>query len=676
MVSHGNDYEARLVAAQHSKNINNKVTRGHSCTQCSRRKVKCDGKRPCSSCLKGSRAAHCHSARPATLTRVREARITEQALLDRLRHYESLLTANDIPFPEHVADYSDLAMTEPGTPASKTDDGHIIIQRGHPRFVDNTIWNPLSDELDDEYTSYGDDDEIIDGQVWGPATPENLIFNQWSPAVGELNHPGPTIPQILKLWQVFIDNFNPLIKLLHAPTVQATIHEAVAGDGSLNKSSKALWSSIYLCAVTTLTDEECITQMDEPKGTLLTRFAAMTQHALQQAEFLKATNPVTLQALTLFLLASRRRMDGQSLWLLTGLASRLAKAMGLHREQSLKQLQPFEAEIRRRLWWQIVIMDSRSGQLLGASSDASFHETADTKLPANISDSDLSPFMREALTSHEGPTEMLFCTIRCEIGQCMLRLRTCTVPPIPEKQQQVIDLCEKKLDSLLKHCDQSIPLYLMSVFLGRSAICQMRFSALQANENANSPATKDRIFHLALQILEYDSLTISHPSLQGFLWHVRYSFPFQCLIFVLTDLLNRTQPGDQLQLQRAWNVISRAYEDHPELIKDVKNPLYVALGNLAVKAWHRCCEGEAQTAPLASPGLLKSSAISTLQLQRSTRAPNNAAQSDALTQPTAVEDGGGSWSEGHDDGPLRTMDFSQFLAGDLAVPWAPIEDGW
>lgn len=81
------------------------------------------------------------------------------------------------------------------------------------------------------------------------------------------------------------------------------ISEAVASASSHTgrKSIRALMSAIFLCAVTTLQDEDCIAQFNEPKKILLHRFSCMTQQALVGCELLKSTDPVILQALTLFL---------------------------------------------------------------------------------------------------------------------------------------------------------------------------------------------------------------------------------------------------------------------------------------------------------------------------------------------------------------------------------------
>src|SRR3569833_1100020 len=71
------------------------LTRGQSCITCYQRKVKSDGKRPCTTCVKSSRAADCRSTRTASGLRVLVSH--DQAILQRLRRCEQLLISLGIP---------------------------------------------------------------------------------------------------------------------------------------------------------------------------------------------------------------------------------------------------------------------------------------------------------------------------------------------------------------------------------------------------------------------------------------------------------------------------------------------------------------------------------------------------------------------------------------------------
>lgn len=112
-------------------------------------------------------------------------------------------------------------------------------------------------------------------------------------------HPDPV--NIFKLWQTFLDNVHPLTKLLHAPTLQKEILEAISNPGKISKTMEALMFAIYLAAVISLDDEECQSKMGGTRSTLVAKYSGLAQQALVRAGFLKTFNMVVLQAFTLFL---------------------------------------------------------------------------------------------------------------------------------------------------------------------------------------------------------------------------------------------------------------------------------------------------------------------------------------------------------------------------------------
>ena len=303
--------------------------------------------------------------------------------------------------------------------------------------------------------------------------------------------------------------------------------------------------------------------------------------------------------------------------------------MGLHREISLKGLSPFETEIRRRLWWQILIMDSRSAQLSGAATDASFPPFWDTKRPLNINDSDLSPSMKELPVQYDGVTEMLFCSIRFEIGESMRKLKDYEkngqimneLGSIAQ-QDRIVDELEHRLEQrFLKNCDSLIPFHQLAIYLGRSSVCQMRLSVHHPrhypDDGASLPqAEKEMLFSLAQQVLAYDNLASSTTALSGYLWHVTVNFPFQSFIVLLKELLTRVE-GEEVG--RVWMQIQQVYKHHPELVTKTRNPLYYAMGNLALKAWDKRAYMVQHNQPAYQPAPAEPTCISQLRAQRTSK---------------------------------------------------------
>ncbi|EFE33235.1 C6 transcription factor, putative [Trichophyton benhamiae CBS 112371] len=408
----------------------------------------------------------------------------------------------------------------------------------------------------------------------------------------------PPAPQLFQLWQIYLNNVNPIVKLFHSQTMQRMVLDAAADLASVSRSTEALLFAIYTAAVTSTDEETCMRLLGESRTALLSRFTRATKQALANAEFLRSTNIFTLQALTLYLLATRHTYEPHTLWLFIGIASRTARAMGLHREASLRGFSVFEQENRRRLWWQILILDSRSAQLSGVAVNPDSYLFWDTRCPLNLNDSDLVPSMRELPAEYDGPTEMLFCRIRFEVGEYMRKLKALEHRHAEDnsavrlaEESQLIDELETRLEErYLKKCDPSIPFHLLALYLGRSSVCQMRLSLhtrqwYSSRGSTLSAAEKDQVFSLGLEIIGYDNLAYSNKALQPYRWHVAMAFPFEALILVLTELLARFE-GDLVRL--AWERVNQLYADHPEIITAARtNTLVSALVSLTTRAWDK-----------------------------------------------------------------------------------------
>ena len=92
-----------------------------ACVLCQQRKVKCDRVFPCVNCLRAG--AECVPAH-ALARRQRRRRFPERDLLERLRHYEILLSQNNIPFePLHPS------MSSSAPDNALADDGHSMSDR-------------------------------------------------------------------------------------------------------------------------------------------------------------------------------------------------------------------------------------------------------------------------------------------------------------------------------------------------------------------------------------------------------------------------------------------------------------------------------------------------------------------------------------------------------------------
>jgi hypothetical protein len=92
-----------------------------------------------------------------------------------------------------------------------------------------------------------------------------------------------------------------------------------------------------------------------------------------------------MQALVLFFLPFRYFYNPHTYWILTGVAVRIAQRMGLHRDGEKLGLPPFDVQMRRRLFYQLLPLDGIASQMSGTGI-AIMLDNCDTQQPLNIND--------------------------------------------------------------------------------------------------------------------------------------------------------------------------------------------------------------------------------------------------------------------------------------------------
>lgn len=187
-------------------------------------------------------------------------------------------------------------------------------------FFNSPLWQGLTNELDSA-SSVADESENESVHNMDAGT---LLFRPSCPKGVRSLH--PNTPQNFQLWQIFLNNVNPIVKLLHAPSTQQLILEAASDLDNISRPTEALLFCIYLCAVASMDDETTRHVLGASRSDLMARFSRAAEQALINAEFLRSTNVLILQALTLYLvsylynielclLSSRSRLINSSSWL-------------------------------------------------------------------------------------------------------------------------------------------------------------------------------------------------------------------------------------------------------------------------------------------------------------------------------------------------------------------------
>ena len=111
-------------------------------------------------------------------------------------------------------------------------------------------------------------------------------------------HPAPV--NVFRLWHIFMERVNPMVKVIHAPSMQPYLQEAANSGRNIPNNVVALIFSIYTVSVVALEDEECQTILGWTKKYAFHKFSTGVRAALHKLGFLVNYDLVTLQALVLY----------------------------------------------------------------------------------------------------------------------------------------------------------------------------------------------------------------------------------------------------------------------------------------------------------------------------------------------------------------------------------------
>ncbi|KKK11847.1 hypothetical protein AOCH_001019 [Aspergillus ochraceoroseus] len=564
-----------------------------ACILCQQRKVKCNRKFPCTNCVKSK--AQCVPA--DQVPRRRKRRFPEKELLDRLRQYETLLRQNDIQFePLHKDPTGDneppnarvgaaIADAQPDN-EGETDwsSPFAATVQEDRRYEAKNFWNIIKQTSPESDNSDFSSDEIDEktvksawDQVYGNNDP---LFGSRKTAVDlSALHPQPA--QIFRLWQIYLDN----------------IIEAISNQGEIKSTLETLMFSIYCVSILSISPEDCDMLLGTPKQELLSKYQFACQQALINCGFLRSDNRDCLVAFFLYLVSIRPATDPRSLASMLGIAMRMAHRMGLHSEASCARYPPLEAEMRRRLWWSLVIFDNRIGEMVDYRN-TSLTPLWDCRIPLNVNDFDLRPEMKESPVAQAQSTEALFVVLRSAMGDFVrqspshLDFSCPAMKPLARGSQQNpasdtgdLGSLEATLeDTYLQFCNPEIPLHLISIWMTRGYLAKCRLVEYYSR-HSSGPQTeehRDMAISHAIRTLECDINIMSSPLTKGYQWLLHFHFPFPAFIHILHDL--RRRPLSKYA-EYAWDIMSEVFAIRAMVLRLSPNLFFKTFKRLVLLGW-------------------------------------------------------------------------------------------
>ncbi|KAL7813312.1 fungal-specific transcription factor domain-containing protein [Trichoderma gracile] len=585
-----------------------------SCLSCRQRKVKCDRHAPCINCVRTGR--ECSFIAPVRGKRKR-TKPPKETLHARVKRYEEMLKA----YGAKIEPCEDGEGSEPemesgsgsGTPEMgdvvpmKLQTGRaaeekpkFIMKEGASRYFDSAIWSNLSDNFQHpESTNFNDVGEAIPLEPDSNLDESGLFFEPETDRFESLVKLHLPTPLLSKLRDIYKDRVDPMMKILHLPTFWGTMTNALQRPLEMPKSLQALIFAFYLVAISSLTEEEAQNLFEMPLSVIVKRYRVATRQALVHARFLSTSNVMTLQAFSIFTICVRKVYRCDTLYILSGVAIRLARKMGLHRDGTFLGLSPFETEMRRRIWWHLAHVDCRTADVMGTKPSPEI-SNGDVKLPINVDDDELHPEMTSFPTERNGITAVTLCLLKCEIMETLckfakvyptdLRWEMLYNPEISlAGKDRIIEGVEDHLErKYLRYCDPSSPLDTFISIMARSAVCKMRLFAHNIRQFAHlsakaSQKDHDVSFFNAMKLLEYANLIQGgHMGLDKFTWQIGTSYLWNTMLYLLIEVRARKA---RPEVDKAWKLIGVVFERCPQVLEEFNGSVYVALGKWTLEVW-------------------------------------------------------------------------------------------
>lgn len=521
---------------------------------------------------------------------------------ERILRDNNLLHTTSVSTPYSQKTEASAASTRNPTPnpdSQPTSSGKFLSADGKSRYHDSVLLDAEEGDLCEVSDSDQDDSPRKDTRA-DESTPTDLLGVLAAQTISGSIHGStqsitgqhPDHEEATKLWNAYVHNVEPLCKVLHIPTVTEMVDAVSKQPSVASKSDECLIFVIYYFAVFSMSDADCVQKFNQQRNYLMSKYRTAVHQALINASWLKTTSMPVLQAYTLFLITMRTQIDFDTFWILTGIAIRIAQRMGLHRDGETLGLPPFEVQMRRRLFWQLLPLDSYASQVSGTGIVLS-PNSWDTKQPLNINDDQIFPGMSEPPLEQGNSTEMIFCLSRMELSNFYIRtgvklkevggtVQFKDAEDIERLIDQVEDLIETKF---LRYCDILNPLHFFTTGIVRPATNAVRLRArmpLLMTQTITDAQRRD-ICALAARILDTTSAIYGNPGMRKYRWQTQAFFLWDALLCILRSIAD-VGFYSASELHTSWGKVADVYSNHEELVKG-RRTLHVTIGKLTLKDW-------------------------------------------------------------------------------------------
>ena len=162
----------------------------------------------------------------------------------------------------------------------------------------------LDSSLDDE-----EDEEVTTGSSTSHSEAKDVpaphfLFGYHSAAM-DLQHLYPSTAHVTTLLEMYFARFDPVFKILHRPSILGNVGPFVqeANRFPTGSGEEVLAFAILQAAVVTMSNDECLSLLQDKKERLMYHYENCVETALTNADLLNSTSLATLQGFAIYIVS-------------------------------------------------------------------------------------------------------------------------------------------------------------------------------------------------------------------------------------------------------------------------------------------------------------------------------------------------------------------------------------
>ncbi|THX49294.1 hypothetical protein D6D06_08642 [Aureobasidium pullulans] len=403
----------------------------------------------------------------------------------------------------------------------------------------------------------------------------------------------PSLSHRELLLKAFLEHVHPVTKIAQRLVVER-LFRAPPYYLDVNPLLASMLFSYLLVAVSSIRHfSDFESQYGASWGTLLMKYEEATRTALARADFMRSDNIRILEALVFYLLGVRRRYPPEAIWPLTNIAVRFGQRLDLHKDGSTLNIPPVESETRRRLWWQIILIDTQTGQLCGQDLlMSSLLSDFDTEEPRNIDDDDLVPESLGTPVEREHLGEMTFCQMQYHFANFLRDKHTGRKLFDSDRslasKLMIVSIYKTECDDRYpKATLDSDPLYLLAFVNACNAQYRLdhiiNHESIRKGGEDNEFTKKQRECVWSASQHRIHTYINTYDITDKYMWYVDNYLPLDALIF---SLFESTQfPRQSANMHKEWHNIDQLLTGNPDPMMHPRDPFFKEILKLADLAW-------------------------------------------------------------------------------------------